>query len=79
MSGKTKVAVVYYSSTGTVHQLAEAVAEGAAKAGADVWVRKVAELAPREAVEANPAWAAHLDATANVPLATVDDVLQATP
>ncbi len=32
----TKIAVIYYSSTGNVHQLAEALAEGARDAGAEV-------------------------------------------
>jgi NAD(P)H dehydrogenase (quinone) len=41
-----KVAVIYYSATGTVHALAQAVAEGAAEAGADVRLRRVAELGP---------------------------------
>jgi NAD(P)H dehydrogenase (quinone) len=40
------VAVVYYSSTGNVHALAEALADGARGAGADVRLRRVAELAP---------------------------------
>ena len=37
------VAVIYYSATGTVQALAEAVAEGAEKAGAVVRLREVAE------------------------------------
>jgi NAD(P)H dehydrogenase (quinone) len=36
-----KVAVIYYSATGNVHALAEALAEGAAKAGADVRLRRI--------------------------------------
>ena len=67
-------AVVYYSSTGNVHQLARTAAESAQKAGAEVRLRKVAELAPADAVAANPAWAAHAAETAEVPLATVDDL-----
>ena len=51
------VAIIYYSSTGTVHALARAAAEGAEKAGAEVRLRKVAELASAEAINANPAWA----------------------
>lgn len=70
----TKVAVIYYSATGNVHALAEAVAEGAAEAGAQVRLRRVAELAPPEAIDANPAWRAHADATADIPVATLDDV-----
>lgn len=68
------VAVIYYSSTGNVHALAEAVADGATDAGAEVRLRKVAELAPAEAIDSNPQWRAHLDATADIPEATHDDL-----
>jgi NAD(P)H dehydrogenase (quinone) len=70
----TKVLVVYYSATGSVYRLAEAVAEGARAAGAEVRLRQVAELAPSAAVAANPEWAAHREATRHVPLATLDDL-----
>ncbi len=70
----TKIAVIYYSATGNVHALAEAVAEGAADAGADVRFRRVTELAPAEAIDSNPAWRAHADATAEIQVATIDDV-----
>ena len=70
----TRVAIIYYSATGNVHALAEAVAEGAAGAGAQVRLRRVAELAPAEAIDSNPAWRAHVDATADIQLATNDDV-----
>src|SRR5262245_2896476 len=43
-----KVAVIYYSATGTVHALAQAVAEGATEVGAEVRLRRVAELTPDE-------------------------------
>src|SRR5918994_3862364 len=68
------VAVVYYSSTGNVHALAEALADGAAEAGAGVRLRKVAELAPDDAIDSNPEWRAHLRATSGVPEATHDDL-----
>lgn len=77
MSDPVKVAIVYYSSTGNVHTLAQAVAEGAEKAGAEVRLHKVPELAPAEAIASNPAWQAHVDATADVPVATADDLLWA--
>lgn len=41
-----KIAVIYYSATGTVRALAHAVAEGAAEVGADVRLRRVAEAEP---------------------------------
>jgi NAD(P)H dehydrogenase (quinone) len=69
-----KIAVVYYSATGNVHSLAQTLAEGAEKEGAEVRLRRVAELAPDEAIDSNPAWRAHVEATAGVPVATHDDL-----
>jgi NAD(P)H dehydrogenase (quinone) len=68
------VAVIYYSATGTVHALAEAVAEGAEKAGARVRLRKVAETAAPEAISARAEWAQHVRDTADVAEATLDDL-----
>jgi NAD(P)H dehydrogenase (quinone) len=70
----TKIAVIYYSATGNVHALAEAVAEGAVQAGAQVRLRRAAELAQAEAIDSNPRWRAHVDVTADVQVATNDDV-----
>jgi NAD(P)H dehydrogenase (quinone) len=69
-----KAAIIYYSATGTVHTLAQAAAEGAEKAGANVRLRRVAELAPPAAIDANPAWAQHLRDTADIAEATLDDL-----
>jgi NAD(P)H dehydrogenase (quinone) len=69
-----KLAVIYYSATGTVHALARAAAEGAEKAGADVRLRRVRELAPEAAIESNPAWSEHLRDTADVVEASLDDL-----
>ncbi|MDR2988001.1 MAG: NAD(P)H:quinone oxidoreductase [Nocardiopsaceae bacterium] len=69
-----KVAVIYYSSTGNVHQLAQAIAEGAEKAGAEVRLRRVPELAPDSAIDANPAWREHAEATKDIEVATLDDL-----
>jgi NAD(P)H dehydrogenase (quinone) len=69
-----KVSVVYYSSTGTNHAMAQAVAEGARAAGAEVRVRLVAETAPPPAIDSNPAWRAFVDRTANEPRASLDDL-----
>lgn len=70
----TRVAVIYYSSTGHVHRLAEAVRDGAEEAGAEVRLRRVAELAPENAIQSNPDWAAHRDATRDIDEATLDDL-----
>lgn len=69
-----RVAVIYYSATGNVHSLAEAVAEGAQKTGADVRLRRVAELAPDDAIDLNPAWRAHLRAVEHIELASHEDL-----
>ena len=71
---KTNVAVIYYSSTGTNYELAKWAEAGAREAGADVKVLKVPELAPAEAIDSNPAWREHYDATKDVPEATSDDL-----
>ena len=68
------VAIIYYSATGTVHALARAAAEGAEKAGASVRLRKVVESAPAEAIRARPEWAQHIQATADVAEASLDDL-----
>ncbi|MGP4028692.1 NAD(P)H:quinone oxidoreductase [Actinomadura sp. 3N407] len=73
----TNVAIVYYSATGNVHALATAAAEGAEKAGAEVRLRKVAELAPAQVIAGQPAWAAHAEQAKDIPEATVDDLLWA--
>ncbi|WP_327365842.1 NAD(P)H:quinone oxidoreductase [Streptomyces sp. NBC_01217] len=68
------VAVIYYSSTGNVHQLAETIATGAAEAGADVRLLRVAELAPKEVIANVQPWADHAAATEHIPVATPDDI-----
>ena len=72
-----KVAIIYYSSTGSVHALTQEYAKGLENEGAEVRIRKVHELAPADAIAGNEAWAKHLEATADVPEATADDVLWA--
>ncbi|RJK98032.1 NAD(P)H:quinone oxidoreductase [Vallicoccus soli] len=68
------VAVIYYSSTGHVAHMAQRAGQAAQAAGAEVRVRKVHELAPEEAVRSNAGWAAHAEATKDVPEATADDM-----
>lgn len=48
----SKVLVLYYSSYGHLEKMADAVAEGAQSAGAVVDIRRVAETAPQEVIEA---------------------------
>ena len=69
-----KLAIVYYSSTGTNYQIAQTMQQAAEAAGAEVRLRKVAELAPDAAIDRNPAWRAHIEATADVPVVSPDDM-----
>ncbi|MFN0145878.1 MAG: NAD(P)H:quinone oxidoreductase [Dehalococcoidia bacterium] len=70
----SKVAVIYYSATGNVYRLAEAIAEGATEAGAEVRLRRIPELAAAGVIAANKKWQAHVEAAAAVPEAGLDDL-----
>jgi NAD(P)H dehydrogenase (quinone) len=74
MSDLVKLAVIYYSSTGTGTAIAKEIAGAAEAAGAEVRVRKAAELAPQAAIDSNPLWAAHHAATADVPAPNPEDL-----
>ncbi|MBB5181471.1 NAD(P)H dehydrogenase (quinone) [Planomicrobium koreense] len=67
-----KLAIIYYSSTGTNYKMAKWAEEAAASVGAEVKLAKVKENAPQQAIASNPAWQAHAEATADVPEAEVD-------
>ncbi|WP_077623170.1 NAD(P)H:quinone oxidoreductase [Sediminibacillus massiliensis] len=71
---EVKLAIFYYSSTGTNYQLAQWAEAAAKEAGAEVRVRKVKELAPEEAIAQNPAWHQHYQATKDVPEAELEDL-----
>ena len=64
-----KVLVLYYSSYGHIETMAQAVAEGAREAGADVTIKRVPELVP-EAV----ARQSHFKLDQAAPVATVDEL-----
>lgn len=69
-----KVAIIYYSATGTTYQLAKAIEAGAKEAGAEVRLLKVHELAPEEAIASNEGWSRHRLETQELPEATLDDL-----
>ncbi|MFF4749180.1 NAD(P)H:quinone oxidoreductase [Streptomyces sp. NPDC002514] len=74
MTAPVKLAVIYYSSTGFSAEIAKEITTAAEKAGAEVRLRKAAELAPEAAIASNEAWAAHAAASAGIPEATPGDV-----
>ena len=64
-----KLLVLYYSSYGHIETMAEAIAEGAREAGAEVDIKRVPETAPRAV-----ATAAHFKLDQAAPVATIDDL-----
>ena len=69
-----RLAIVYYSTYGTNHQMAEIAAEAARAAGAEVRVRKAPETAPEGVVNGQDAWRAQAERSAHVPDATLADL-----
>ena len=69
-----KVLVAYYSATGHVHALAKTVAEGAERAGAEVRLRPVEELARETVISQDQAWGRHRSEISDEPTATLDDL-----
>jgi NAD(P)H dehydrogenase (quinone) len=71
---KPKIAIIYYSSTGTTYKLAKAIEEGASEAGAEVKVLKVKETAPEAAINSNEKWKQHVADTKDVAEAQLSDL-----
>jgi NAD(P)H dehydrogenase (quinone) len=72
-----KLSVIYYSSTGNIHAMAQRVAATAEKVGADVRLRQVTELVPAEISSTVAAWKQHIDDTKDEPKATAADLVWA--
>jgi NAD(P)H dehydrogenase (quinone) len=64
-----KVLVLYYSSYGHVETMANAVAEGARSAGAQVDIKRVPETVPAEAAKA-----AHFKLDQKAPVASIEEL-----
>lgn len=69
-----KLAIIYYSSYGTNHQMATIAAEAAKAAGAEVRLLKAPETAPEKVVAGTDAWQAQVEKTADIPNATAEDM-----
>ncbi len=69
-----KLAIIYYSTYGTNHQMATVAAEAAREAGAEVRVLKVPETAPQAVIDTQDAWKAQQERSADVPQATPADM-----
>lgn len=71
---QARIAIVFYSTYGTNHQVAEAAAEAARAAGAEVRLRRIPETAPAEVVASQEAWKAQFDKAQEIPEASADDM-----
>lgn len=69
-----KLAIIFYSTYGLNHRMAETAAEAARAAGAEVRLLRVAETAPAEVVAGQEAWKAQLDRMSAIPVATPEDM-----
>lgn len=69
-----KLAIIYYSTYGTNHQMASIAAEAARAAGAEVRLLKAPETAPDHVVAGVDAWAAQAEKAADIPAATAEDM-----
>ena len=69
-----KLAIIYYSSYGTNHQMASIAAEAAKAAGAEVRLLKVPETAPDHVVAGVDAWQAQTEKSTDIPTATAADM-----
>src|SRR3979411_2657113 len=65
----TKVLVLYYSAYGHIETMANAVAEGARKAGASVDIKRVPQLVPPDAPKAS-----HYKLDQTAPVAKIEDL-----
>ncbi|MBB5236145.1 NAD(P)H:quinone oxidoreductase [Deinococcus budaensis] len=74
MTNPVRMTILYYSTYGTNHQMAEVAAEAAREAGAEVRLVKARETAPQEVVNGQEAWKAQQERTAHIPEATADDM-----
>ena len=69
-----KIAILFYSTYGTNHAVAEEAARAAREAGADVRLLRIAETAPRAVIETQDAWKAQDEKVKDVPEATPEDM-----
>ncbi|MDF1804439.1 NAD(P)H:quinone oxidoreductase [Thalassovita sp.] len=69
-----KIAVVFYSTYGTNHQVALAAVEAATEAGAEVRLLRVAETAPQAVVDSQKPWKVQAAKVQDIPVVTPEDL-----
>lgn len=71
---QAKLTIVFCSTYGTNHEMAQVAAEEARAAGAEVRLVKAPETAPQEVIDQQEAWKAQQEKMADIPEATLDDM-----
>ncbi len=69
-----KLAILFYSTYGTNHTMAEIAADAARAAGAEVRLLRIAETAPEQVVNSQDGWKAQVARAADIPAATPADM-----
>ena len=69
-----KLAILFYSTYGTNHAMAEIAAEAARAAGAEVRLLRIAETAPEAVVNSQDGWKAAAAKQSAIPVATPEDM-----
>ena len=69
-----KLAILFYSTYGTNHAMAEIAAEAARAAGAEVRLLRIAETAPEAVVNSQDGWKAAAEKASSLPVATPEDM-----
>ncbi|MDT8854275.1 NAD(P)H:quinone oxidoreductase [Paracoccaceae bacterium Fryx2] len=69
-----KLAVIFYSTYGTNHRMAEIAAGAARAAGAEVRLLRISETAPEAVVNGQDGWKAQVARAADLPVATPEDM-----
>ena len=70
-----RILVVFYSKTGHMLKMARSIAKDVEASGAELRLRKAAELAPAEVIDKNPEWKAMHQQMSDIPDAVVEDLV----
>ncbi|MFX0542753.1 NAD(P)H-dependent oxidoreductase [Roseovarius sp. S4756] len=69
-----RLLILFYTTYGTNHQMAECAVDAAREAGADVRLRRVRETAPQDVIDAQDAWKAQIERMKDIPEAAPEDM-----
>ncbi len=70
----THLLILFYTTYGTNHEMADCAAEAGREAGAEVRLRRVRETAPQEVIDGQDAWKAQVERMQDIPEATPEDM-----